>query len=129
MIERTYTFTDADGVRWRNREVHETWLGNLVSEIADKTVDEIALEAGAFALATLKKRTTDDGLFEVRDNIAVGKEYLIGIGAARMTKGYNTIKKQHWERMMVADVVTGGLLPLELLDIKTPPNTPPVAET
>lgn len=125
MIERTYTFTDSDGMRWRNREPHEIWFGNMVAEIVDQATDQVCLKMKIYALATLKKRITDDGLM---DSVRVGKEYLIGLRTAQMTKGYNTIKKQYWERMMVVDVVTGGLLPLELLDVKTPPNTPPSAE-
>lgn len=54
-----------------------------------------------FRIATLIKRTTDDGLVEIQDNVEVGRQYLVDDSTIRIASGYNHVKKKTWTRLVI----------------------------
>jgi hypothetical protein len=64
--------------------------------------------------ARLINHCTDDGLMEFRDDIPLGKVYLVDLSTRRILEGFNFVKGMCWQREMV-EVVGGGWLPTELL--------------
>lgn len=71
--------------------------------------------------ATLIKRVTADGLFEIFDHVPLGKSYHVDIDTRAVMDGLNTIQKKFWRREMILDVdEPGGMgfLPTELLKIE-----------
>ena len=65
--------------------------------------------------AKLIKRTTDDGLFEIEDDIPIGKQYLVDLDSMEKCFGRNTVKGVNWEKVIIYDVF-GGWMPTELLE-------------
>ena len=65
--------------------------------------------------ATLIKRTTEDGLFEVFDHVPVGKKYKVDLDTLQIGSGFNTIKKQCWTREIVF-TLDDEWFPVELLE-------------
>jgi len=66
--------------------------------------------------AKLIKRCTDDGLFEIEEDVPVGKEYLVDLDTMQMAQGHNYVKKVNWYKLIIFDVF-GGWLPRELLQM------------
>ena len=68
--------------------------------------------------AELIKKTTEDGLFEIADNIEIGKIYRVDINSIRMGGGINIVHNIEWVREMIFAVNDGaGWIPTELLKI------------
>ena len=71
--------------------------------------------------AVLIKRTTDDGLVEIKDHIALGKVYQVEENTIRMAVGLNTEHNKPWLRLIV-DVIDDEKnlmwFPTELLRIE-----------
>jgi hypothetical protein len=65
--------------------------------------------------ATLVKRTTEDGFFEVLDNVSIGKKYKVDLDTLQVAQGFNTNKKQPWEREIIF-TDDGEWFPTEILD-------------
>jgi hypothetical protein len=65
----------------------------------------------------LVKRKTNDGLMEVHDHISLGKIYIIDLDSMRTDILFNTVQKQKHKKVMVTEVISGGSMPLELLEI------------
>ena len=70
-----------------------------------------------FANATLIKKNSDDGLFEVNENVQIGAQYVIDLDTLRVEEGYNIVFNKRWKREIV-NVVDGGWFPTELLKIE-----------
>lgn len=71
-------------------------------------------------IATLIKRTTDDGLVEIQDDVELGRLYTVDDRTIRLATGYNVVKKQEWTRLIV-DVKEDEdvrWFPVELLKIE-----------
>ena len=65
----------------------------------------------------LIKRTTDDGLVEIQDEVEIGRTYLVDDSTVRMAAGFNHVVKKKWVRLIV-DVLDGAEVrwfPTELL--------------
>jgi len=54
-----------------------------------------------FRRAVLIKRTTEDGLVEIQDDVELGREYIIDDSTIRMAAGYNHVLKKTWARLIV----------------------------
>lgn len=65
--------------------------------------------------ATLIKKTTDDGLHEIHDNVPLGKKYKIDLSTIRMMDGYNHVKNISWKRREMVYTDCAGWYPTELL--------------
>lgn len=67
--------------------------------------------------ATLVKRKTDDGLWEVNDDVPIGKEYLVNPNWIRKITAYNLLKRVYHKRdMILCD--NDEWFPVELLKIE-----------
>ncbi|MCK5317557.1 MAG: hypothetical protein KAJ55_06560 [Anaerolineales bacterium] len=71
--------------------------------------------------AVLIKQETEDGLFEMWEDVPLGKFYTVDNTTIRMAHGYNGVKHKHWY-MEIVNVVEGedvvGFMPTELLKIE-----------
>jgi len=68
--------------------------------------------------ATLKKKESEDKCYSVFDDVQVGKEYFVDMDTKQLMSGYNIVLKKEWkDREMVRDIMDGGYLPTELLEI------------
>ena len=68
--------------------------------------------------AELIKKTTEDGLIEIADNIEIGKIYQVDINSIQMVEGINIVHNTRWEREMIFAVNDeAGWMPTELLKI------------
>jgi len=63
------------------------------------------------------KRTTSDGLFELKDHIKIGCEYEVDMASIRMQHGFNTEVNQNWYKEII-DCVDGQWLPTEILNLE-----------
>ena len=71
-------------------------------------------------LATLIKRTTDDGLVEIQDAVELGRTYIVDDETIRTATGYNHVLKEKWIRLII-DVKEDEDIrwfPLELLKME-----------
>lgn len=68
--------------------------------------------------AKLKQHKTADGLYEFYEEVPLGKEYTVDIGAAREMVFWNRDHERKHTKMMVPDVKDGGWLPLECLEVQ-----------
>ena len=70
--------------------------------------------------AELIKRTTEDGLVEIEDNVPLGKTYNVDINSIRMAEGVNIVKNIKWEREVIniVDEMGDWWMPTELLKIR-----------
>lgn len=72
-------------------------------------------------LAKLIKIKSDDGLFEIKDDSTLGKEYFVDLKSIRVVKGFNTTQKVEWEKEIVNLIDENGScgwMPTELLEIE-----------
>ncbi len=51
--------------------------------------------------AWLVKRTTADGMIEIRDSVDLGKEYIVDDETTKMINGHNFLACKDWTRLMV----------------------------
>ena len=65
--------------------------------------------------ATLIKLTTDDGLFEIWEDVPLGKKYQVDLDRLDYADGYNTIYDVPWKREIIF-TTDGEWLPTEILD-------------
>lgn len=73
-----------------------------------------------FVKAKLVKKETSDGLFVVRDNVEVGKVYLIDPKTKRKVKFFNTVYGVNHEKEVVDvqdDLLNIRFFPMELLEV------------
>lgn len=71
----------------------------------------------AWTKATLIKRKTNDGFWEVEDNVPIGKEYMVDRKSIKVVKAYN-IPSNVFHKAMVIKCSEGVLFPLELLKLE-----------
>jgi len=64
--------------------------------------------------ATLKKKKTDDGYFEVFEDVPIGKEYFIDLDSIQNKMGINLPTGKTFECKIVQ--TNEGWFPIELLD-------------
>jgi len=72
-------------------------------------------------IAVLIKTKSDDGLFNIREDIPIGKEYFVDLDSRRVVKGYNTVHKVEWKKEiinLIDDELCHGWMPTELLEIE-----------
>ena len=72
-------------------------------------------------IAVLIKTKSDDGLFEIKDDTLLGKEYFVDLESKRVARGYNTIHRIVWKKEIINVVDYDGRvgwLPTELLEIE-----------
>jgi len=67
--------------------------------------------------ATLIKKATTDGLFEMRDDVPLGRRYVVDMDSRQKHEFFNTVHCVRHYKEMVWEV-TGGYLPVELLSIE-----------
>ena len=67
--------------------------------------------------ARLVKLKTDDGLFEVRDEVPLGKMYDVWLDSKKVVEGKNTVKNIFWKREVIW-VSNFRWIPTELLEIQ-----------
>lgn len=67
--------------------------------------------------AILIKRKTDDGLFEIQDDVPLGREYLVNLDTRISGDGINTETGEFWRREIIF-MVDGEWFPTEMLDIR-----------
>ena len=69
--------------------------------------------------AILDKKRTDDGMFNISDNVPIGKVYSVDLDSIRMMKGKNVIHNTTWTREMINVIEDDSLyqewMPTELL--------------
>jgi len=65
--------------------------------------------------AKLIKLKTDDGFFELFEDVDLGKEYEVDTSTIGEYEWYNTVHDVKFKKLMIEDV-NGGLLPLEVLE-------------
>lgn len=71
-----------------------------------------------FVTAKLVKRTTDDGLVEVKDDVPLGREYQVDLDSIEILTLINKLKnKEHTKEVIWAD--NSRWIPTELLSIPT----------
>ena len=73
-----------------------------------------------FIKAKLVKKETSDGLFVVRDNVEVGKIYLIDLRTKRTLKFFNTVYGVTHTKEVVDvkdDLLNIRFFPMELLEV------------
>ena len=70
-------------------------------------------------LARLIKRATDDGLYEFHDDVPLGRVYDVDLVHARIVPLFNVAKQVAHEKVLVVDLVRGGWLPLECLEVES----------
>jgi len=72
-------------------------------------------------IAKLIKTKSDDGLFEIKDDTPLGKEYFVDLNSRRVVRGYNTTHKVEWKKEII-NLIDGelcyGWIPTELLEIE-----------
>lgn len=71
--------------------------------------------------AHLVKRSTDDGLFEVKDEIVLGKVYFVDLRSIRTVALYNLPKRQFHAKEVITILEHGepaGFIATELLRIE-----------
>jgi hypothetical protein len=75
-------------------------------------------------LAKLIAHSTADGLWEMKDEILVGKMYQIDTDTIQVIEAYNRLEKVFHKRKMVRalDVDKWSWFPLELLEIQNEKN-------
>jgi len=67
--------------------------------------------------ATLRKTQTSDGLFEMHDDIPLGKQYRVDLDSIKVERYFHTEKKVEHSKEVILDVDDSGTLPTELLYI------------
>jgi len=72
-------------------------------------------------IAVLIKKESDDGLFRIKEDTPIGKEYFVDLDSRRVVRGYNTIHKVEWKKEVI-NLIDGelcyGWMPTELLEIE-----------
>jgi len=70
--------------------------------------------------AVLIKRTTDDGLVEIKDNVKIGKVYQVDDNTIRAAAGLNFEQNKIWIRLIVDVIDNENIMwfPTELLRIE-----------
>ncbi len=68
--------------------------------------------------AFLKKLSTDDGLFDMKDNLQLGAEYNVDIDSIRSGEFYNIPTRKKFECIVVYDIDAENYLPVEILEIE-----------
>lgn len=69
------------------------------------------------ARARLVKRSTEDGLVEIRDHVPLGKIYRVVIETRRTVTLYNSVRRVRHKKEII-DEVSGRWLPVECLRIE-----------
>jgi len=67
--------------------------------------------------ATLVKLMTDDGLFEMWENVSFGKKYYIDLDSIEIAEGYNESHNVFWKKEIVY-TIDGEWLPTEMLNFE-----------
>jgi hypothetical protein len=71
------------------------------------------------AVATIKKRKTDDGKAEIADVIRLGDQIVVDIDTLRKRREFNSDTGEHFEREVVCGLGDFACwIPTELLDIQ-----------
>jgi len=70
-------------------------------------------------LARLVKKVTDDGLYEFKDDVALGQIYDVDVVHAQRFSLFNTEKQRLHEKVLVKDLDRPGWLPLECLEFES----------
>lgn len=64
----------------------------------------------------LCKKKSDDGIFEMRDHVEIGREYVIYPETIREFDGFNQTRGIPWSNRKHVLTKEGGWLPVELLE-------------
>lgn len=67
--------------------------------------------------ATLIKLSSDDGLFEVLDEVPLGKKYRVDLDTVEIARGFNTDEMREWKREIIF-TDDDQWFPTELLDFR-----------
>lgn len=65
-------------------------------------------------VATLIKTMTNDGLFEIWEDIPIGKEYIVDLNSIEIAEGYNVKFNTTWKKEIIY-TYDGEWMPTELL--------------
>jgi len=68
--------------------------------------------------AFLIKKSTDDGLFHMKDNIELGTEYSVDIDSIQSAEFYNIPTQRKFESIVIYDVKAKNFLPVEIFEIE-----------
>lgn len=68
--------------------------------------------------AVLKKTRSDDGIFQMHEDVRVGKRYRVILDSRRIRRVSNPVLMRVVDREMIQDADTLEWLPVELLDIQ-----------
>ena len=79
------------------------------------------------AMAKLIKLETDDGFFQMRDHIELGKLYVVDLDSVHVARGMNLLLMCQWDKEIINTLddrvltseggVVNGWLPTEIIEI------------